>query len=318
MRKKKFLVITILLSIMMFLFGCGESFPELTEEEYNQTVEFAVGLLMKYSNNDQSKLTKINVKELQKQREKEARAAAEKEKKQAESEKNKTSTAQTQSQTQTTTQPEVTQTTPSVTESEKKEETPSLEESIQATLGTTTEENQDLSSEDLASAAGSQQEETQTEEKKDEQESVSSNPNALVLSSDYSTEVSDDIFLSYQGYSVSSTYPESSKSYVINADKGKKLLVLRFDLYNAAESAKKVNMIEKGILVQTLLNGKNLGYNAVTFLPNDLTSYVGTIDSKAHESLVVLSEIDSSESTSIQTLGMIVTIGGKEQEFNLQ
>ena len=117
---------------------------------------------------------------------------------------------------------------------------------------------------------------------------------------------------------VSSTYPESSKSYVINADKGKKLLVLRFDLYNSADSATKVNMIEKGILVQTILNGKNLGYNAVTFLPNDLTSFVGTIDPKAHESLVVLTEIDQSLATNIQTLGMIFNIGGKETEVILK
>ena len=37
-------------------------------------------------------------------------------------------------------------------------------------------------------------------------------------------EIMEYIFLSYQGYALSSTYPESSKSYVVNADKGKKLL----------------------------------------------------------------------------------------------
>ena len=118
-------------------------------------------------------------------------------------------------------------------------------------------------------------------------------PDAMVLSSDDSQEILDDIFLSYQGYSVSSSYPESSKSYVINADKGKKLLVLRFDLYNGTDSAKSVNLLNKNILIQVILNGDNLGYTAVTFLPNDLSSYVGTIDSRAHESLVVLTEIDS-------------------------
>ena len=56
--------------------GCGEKFPELTEEEYKQTVEYAVGLLMKYSNNDKEKLTYVDAKEVQKEREKEARKAA--------------------------------------------------------------------------------------------------------------------------------------------------------------------------------------------------------------------------------------------------
>lgn len=311
MMKKKILVITVLLCVMSFLFGCGESFPELTEEEYNQTVEFAVGLLMKYSNNDQSKLTKVNVKELQKQREKEARAAAEKERKDAET--SASQSASTKTTTPVTTQPEKKEDV----KEEPKEQTVAGAEETTSSEDVATNEEQKLSSDDMANAESSEKD-TSAEEKENTSQSNTVNPNALVLNSEYSLEVSDDIFLSYQGYSVSSTFPESSKSYVINADKGKKLLVLRFDLYNASESVKKVNMIDKGILIQTLLNGKNLGYNAVTFLPNDLTSYVGTIDSKARESLVVLSEIDAEDSTSIQTLGMIVTIGGKEQEVSLQ
>ena len=81
MKTKKYLALALITSAILFVSGCGESFPELTQEEYDQTVEFAVGLLLKYSNNDQSKLAKIDVKELKKQREKEARAAALEEKK---------------------------------------------------------------------------------------------------------------------------------------------------------------------------------------------------------------------------------------------
>ena len=71
-------------------------------------------------------------------------------------------------------------------------------------------------------------------------------------------------------------------------------------------------------MFQVLLNNKNIGYTAVTVLPNDLSSYVGTIDSRAHESLVVLAEIKESESTSIETLGLIVTMGGKDQTVYLK
>ena len=310
MKTKKYLALALITSAILFVSGCGESFPELTEEEYDQTVEFAVGLLLKYSNNDQSKLAKVDVKELKKQREKEARAAAQEEKK-AESENAKS----TQTKTETTAQPLP---QPSQTETELNED-PEAEVTV-ADSSTEKEDDNELLSDDenLAATDDPAAGDASSQAGSEETTEVAENPNAVIMSSDYSQEIIDGVQLSYQGYSVSSTYPESSKSYVINADKGKKLLVLRFDLYNSADSATKVNMIEKGILVQTILNGENLGYNSVTFLPNDLTSFVGTIDSKAHESLVVLTEIYQSLATNIQTLGMIFNIGGKETEVILK
>ncbi len=310
MKTKKYLALALITSAILFVSGCGESFPELTQEEYDQTVEFAVGLLLKYSNNDQSKLAKVDVKELKKQREKEARAAALEEKK-AESEETKNSQTKTE-----TTKPTVTE--PSQTEVEVKE---NPENEVATTDSSATKEddqNTSSSTPVTETTDNSDQDAATSEQENEEPAEATDNPDAVIMSSEYSQEIINGVLLSYQGYSVSSTYPESSKSYVINADKGKKLLVLRFDLYNSADSATKVNMIEKGILVQTILNGENLGYNAVTFLPNDLTSFVGTIDPKAHESLVVLTEIDQSLATNIQTLGMIFNIGGKETEVILK
>ena len=317
MKGKKYSVIIVLLCMIMFLFGCGQSFPEMTEEEYDQTVEFAVGLLLKYSNNDKSKLTKVNVKEIQKQREKEARAAAEEERR---TQSNSTSNTQSQATASTQNTNTQSQASASTQTSNTQQDSDGSSSSVQeeAAESSTEESSNVMDSSDLAEGVQSEEGTKEDLTSSENENQNETNSNAVVLSSDYSQEIFDEIFLSYQGYSVSSTYPESSKSYVINADKGKKLLVLRFDLYNASASEKKVNILEKGILIQTLLNGENLGYCAVTFLPNDLTSYVGTVDSKAHESLVAVSEISEEASTSIQTLGMIVTIGGKEQEVTLK
>lgn len=311
MKTKKYLALALITSAILFVSGCGESFPELTQEEYDQTVEYAVGLLLKYSNNEQSKLAKVDVKELKKQREKEAREAAQEEKKKAESDEVKNTQPKPETTPQTV--PE-----PSQTETEVKEDS---EKDVAVVDNTGTNEDEKDQASDAAVVAktdDAEEEGTAVEAGNEGTTEISENPNAIIMSSDYSQEIIDGVLLSYQGYSISSTYPESSKSYVINADKGKKLLVLRFDLYNSADSATKVNMIDKGILVQTILNGENLGYNAVTFLPNDLTSFVGNIDPKAHESLVVLTEIDQSLATNIQTLGMIFRIGGKETEVILK
>lgn len=282
---KKYCGVLLLLCGILFMTGCGSTFPELTEEEYDQTVEYAAGLLMRYSNNGQERLIYVDAKELKKQRVKEAK------------------------------------------EAEKKQPTPTVVQPAEPQLPVATQTEEDVA---LAEASTldeqTEAEETQsaseasTESDVQEQETASavSDPNAVVLSSDQSKEIIPDIFLSYQGYMVTSTYPESSKSYVVTADKGKKLLVLRLDLYNASSSSQSVNMIPLNLMFQIILNGNNLGYSSVTFLPNDLSSYSGNIDSKAHESVVVLTQIDESKASKIESLGMIVSIKGNEQTVELK
>ena len=49
--------------------------PPLTEEEYNHTVEYAAGLLMRYSNNGQERLIYVDAKEVEKQRKKREKMA---------------------------------------------------------------------------------------------------------------------------------------------------------------------------------------------------------------------------------------------------
>ena len=290
MRGKKTISSILILSLTMALAGCGTKFPDLTEEQYKQTVEYAAGLLMRYSNNGQERLIYVDAAEIEKQRAKKAKQEAEK-------------------------------------AAEAVQETPAPVTPTPSYVVENTEPQQDeqvLTGEELQNTDNPENTTTEEPEKQEEvietpDTSVAfSDPDAVVLSADQSQEIIPGIFLSYQGYAVTNTYPESSKSYVVNADKNKKLLVLRFDLYNGTDSAKSVNMIPLNLLFQIIFNGKNLGYSSVTFLPNDLSSYSGTIDSRAHESVVVLTQISESEAKYIDSLGMIATICGKDQKVNLK
>ena len=71
MRGKKYFGVILSLCLAMVMTGCGEKFPEMTEDQYKQTVEYAAGLLMRYSNNGQERLIYVDAKELEKQRKKE-------------------------------------------------------------------------------------------------------------------------------------------------------------------------------------------------------------------------------------------------------
>ncbi len=303
MKSKKYSLAVLAVCMALTMTGCGEKFPELTEEEYNHTVEYAAGLLMKYSNNDQERLVVIDTKALEKERKKEAEKAA----RIAEIQENSKKTSQQSEPEKTEPQPqpqEVAANTEPSTEGENLTTDPNnqvQEQQGQEEQGQeTTEENGDAGQEEEGSS------------------SAFSDANAITLSSESSREVDPDIFLSYQGYMVSSTYPESSKSYVVNADKGKKLLVLRFDLYNASDSTKSVNMIPKNMSFRIILNGTDIGYSSVTFLPNDLSSYSGSIESRAHESVVVLTQISEKDSTKIESLGMTAIISGETLNINLK
>ena len=44
-------------TMLLALSGCGGKFPDLTDEQYNHVVEYASGLLLKYSNNGVKKMT---------------------------------------------------------------------------------------------------------------------------------------------------------------------------------------------------------------------------------------------------------------------
>ena len=287
MRGKRFFSTALIISLSLSLVGCGEKFPDLTEEQYKQTVEYAAGLLMRYSNNGQERLIYVDAAEIEKQRQKKAREEAEK-------------------------------------AAEAAEQTPVQQTPVQPLPQPEPEEDLVLTGEDLQEGTNAESlengETTQATEGGEEPDSSEafSDPDAMVLSSDQSQEITPGIFLSYQGYAITNTYPESSKSYVVNADKNKKLLVLRFDLYNGTDTDKSVNMIPLNLLFQIILNGNNIGYSSVTFLPNDLSSYSGTIESRAHESVVVLTQISESEAKHIDTLGMIVTLRGQDQKVNLK
>ncbi len=288
MRAKKYLGIALSIGLAICTAGCGEKFPELTDQEYAQTVEYAAGLLMKHSNNGQERLVYVDAEALERQRAKEAEAAAN-----AEEEKEQAKPVQ----------PAPAPVQPQVPEESE-------------TLG---EEGQDLTTGDEAAGGASSESEAGAEETGQAQATATEeDPDAIVLSDEDTQEIMDDIFLSYQGYMVASTYPESSKSYFVNADKNKKLLVLRFDLYNGSDSSKSVNIIPLHPQFQIIFNGENIGYSSVTVLPNDLSTYSGTIDSRAHESVVVLTQISADDAKNIQSLGMIVTLRGETQNVVLK
>ena len=59
--KHNVLGIFVSIALLTTITGCGASYPNLTQEQYDQTVDYAAGLLMKYSYNNIDRLTNAAV-----------------------------------------------------------------------------------------------------------------------------------------------------------------------------------------------------------------------------------------------------------------
>ena len=328
MRGKISSVISIV-CITSMLAGCGSEFPELTDEQYQQTVEYAAGLLMKYSNNGIEKLAYVTTDDVEEYL---AEINGENEEEEDSEEVKPTKTTTEESMVDDDTQKES-------TTAESTESISDSSESASTKENTGNVEDIDLSSATIdnsaSNAASSQDEATSdsatTEISIESVENISSSDNSsegsssetttsegTVLSETEKQSLGNGLYLTYTGYYVTTSYPQDDASFVITADNGKKLLVLGFKVANETNSAITLDMVSTNPHFQILVNGENIGYTGVTILENDLSSFYGTIAAGEKKSLVLVKQISETDSKNIDSLGMIASINGTEQTVTLE
>ncbi|WP_029321203.1 hypothetical protein [Butyrivibrio sp. AE3004] len=356
MIKRVLKALTAGLTVGILLTGCGSQFPEMTDEEYNQTVQYAVSILMKYSNNGVERLSSLSSLELERQMEKEAREArkAERDAATAEAIANMPKNPEEGSEDTST--------------NEKKDETVIAEnndEQLDLANNSDTGEEEDNTEEPLNNGfdnsdsnneskddldnllekfgddldqgiknAGGTEENTEDKEN----EETAENPTPAKISNEPVTdegneeltseadktvegmreEISKGIFLTYSGYSVAGSYPDNDDIFVINATSGKKLLILNFRIANTNSTDVSVDMVKANPHFQVILNGKNVGYTNVTMLDNDLSSFKGTIPAGTKKSMVLIKQMDSSKLKNVDSLGLIGDLRGEIIEFKLE
>ena len=362
MSKKGFMkTMAVLCVASLFLTGCGSTFPEMTEEEYNQTVQYAVSLLMKYSNNGVERLSSISALEMQHQIEKEEREAAkaERDAQLAESiadgtvEETEDNTDELSddeelvAQTGDIAEPETEnqdvqvdisaedgsedddvdelldqyedQLKEGVEETENSDEGDSADEadSSDSSDSAASEESvPDASLEDLEALADQPVEETLPTDDSSEGESLTTKTDETV--DGMRQEISKGIFLTYSGYSVVGSYADENDVFSITATKGNKLLVLNFKLINTSGMDVTVDMVKANPHFQVILNGTNVGYTNVTMLDDDLSSFAGTIPAGAKQNMVLIKQMNQDKVKTVDTLGLIGTLGGDTITFNLE
>lgn len=310
---------TALLSIvtisLVMLSGCGNSFPEMSQEEYDQTVQYAAGLLMRYSNNAVEKLIYVNPDKVELEDEEESTTT-------------ETDIAKAETEKTEPPQPETT-TEKGTTESGGNSQPSGVGISVNA--GSTdaagdasndpateaSKEDTDKAATDISIAEASvdtiqEDDPTASATTTTTTESGSTSTDKVISYSD-EQELMDGLYLRYNGYYVTSSYPENAKTMVIEAGNGKRLLVFSFRVVNESGQDKYLDMVKLNPYFQLTINGTNMGYTSVTMLENDLSTFAGTIAAGESKTLVLVKEIDTSLAKNIQELELTISMDGQSQ-----
>lgn len=309
---------TALLSIvtisLVMLSGCGNSFPEMSQEEYDQTVQYAAGLLMRYSNNAVEKLIYVNPDKVELEDEEESSTT---ETDIAKAETEKTEPPQSETTTEKGTTESGGKTQPSgVGNSVNAGSTDAAGDASNDPATEASKEDTDKAATDISIAEASvdtiQEDDPTASTTTTTTESGSTSTEKVISYSD-EQELMDGLYLRYNGYYVTSSYPENAKTMVIEAGNGKRLLVFSFRVVNESGQDKYLDMVKLNPYFQLTINGTNIGYTSVTMLENDLSTFAGTIAAGESKTLVLVKEIDTSLAKNIQELELTISMDGQSQ-----
>ena len=309
---------TALLSIvtisLVMLSGCGNSFPEMSQEEYDQTVQYAAGLLMRYSNNAVEKLIYVNPDKVKLEDEEESTTT---ETDIAKAETEKTEPPQPETTTEKGTIESGGNTQPSgVGISANAGSTDAAGDASNDPATEASKEDTDKAATDISIAEASvdtvQEDDPTASATTTTTESGSTSTDKVISYSD-EQELMDGLYLRYNGYYVTSSYPENAKTMVIEAGNGKRLLVFSFRVVNESGQDKYLDMVKLNPYFQLTINGTNVGYTSVTMLENDLSTFAGTIAAGESKTLVLVKEIDTSLAKNIQELELTISMDGQSQ-----
>ena len=115
----------------------------------------------------------------------------------------------------------------------------------------------------------------------------------------------EGVGIAYEDYMVTDSYPEDEAEYfALDASAGKKLLVLRFCLTNGTEQEEKINLLNTNSRYIITVNDSIRANALTTMLPNDMSTYMDTLEPGQTQELVLLLEINEDVAGAVQTIAL--------------
>lgn len=115
--------------------------------------------------------------------------------------------------------------------------------------------------------------------------------------------LAEGVKVSYQGYDVCDSYPENDAAFfALDAAKGKKLVVLKFDVSNGSGAEQEINILKQNAVLTLAINGTYNINVLTTMLLDDMSTYKGTLAGGETIHLVLLAEADDDVANGISTM----------------
>lgn len=116
----------------------------------------------------------------------------------------------------------------------------------------------------------------------------------------------EGITIRYQGYDVVDSYPPSGDEtyFMMRANSGNKLLVLRFQAQNMTGEDQELDMISLMPRFKIGINGGSQRFALSTLLPDDLVNFKGVIGGNGSETLVLMAEISEEMANNIESISV--------------
>lgn len=109
--------------------------------------------------------------------------------------------------------------------------------------------------------------------------------------------VPEGVTITYDGYRIADTYPDTGDQnpfFALDATEGNRLLVLQFTLTNTTSEEKEIDIFGKLPKCVVTINDTTQGITLSTMLLDDLSTYVGTLAAGEEVPVVLLAEMETS------------------------
>lgn len=129
-----------------------------------------------------------------------------------------------------------------------------------------------------------------------------------------------NVSITYSHYLILDRYPSYDKDGVyieIEAPKGYKLLVVKFNMMNKTNEGQYLDLYNMGIEYQIIVNDKKSAKQMLTILLDDLYTYQKNLEAGMREETVLIFQMSDGVANSIQNLKLKVSLDGNQKTISL-
>ncbi len=121
--------------------------------------------------------------------------------------------------------------------------------------------------------------------------------------------LADGISLQLNGYAMQDSYPDDSIMggfFSLTASEGKKLMIIHYTLHNGSGMAQSIDFLYDEITFKVRINGENAKTALVTMLEDDMSTYMGTLESGESKELALIFEVEENLDGAISSVELVM------------